>query len=280
MSPLPERIVYDDQAESFESRAGLPERVAAEVAEAVRDYAGLGRGDLLVEIGAGTGLIGQWLARSPARYLGLDSSRPMLEVFRRRLPERAAAAVLQADAEAGWPVGDRCTAAVFGSRVLHLLAPAHALREAGRVAHPRGAVLVCGRLAHEPSSPRAMARRKLRELLVAHGLRPRASGGQPTELFAMARAGGAVPLGARVAATWPETLTVSQVLGWWQGKTSIGGVNPPPAVAEAVLAELSTWGTETFGWPSTAVTTEVRYLLEGVRLHPARPVATASHKER
>lgn len=275
MTAEPEPISYDDQAEVFEARAGLPEPVAVAVAGAVRDYAALAPGDLLLEIGAGTGLIGRWLARAPLRYLGLDRSRPMLEVFRPRLRECAGAAAVHTDAGAGWPVRDGCAAAVFGSRVLHLLAPSHVLREAGRVAHPRGAVLVCGRVAHDPGSPRAMARRKLRELLTEHGLRPRPSGGQPAELFALARAGGAEPLAARVAATWQETLTVAQVLGWWRGKTSIGGVNPPPAVADAVLAALASWGTETFGRLSNAVPTRARYLLEGVRLSPARPAVAA-----
>ena len=60
--------------------------------------------DLVVELGAGTGEIGAHLARLPLRYVGLDSSPAMLDVFRakaapcltiadrRRLRSRVAAA--------------------------------------------------------------------------------------------------------------------------------------------------------------------------------------------
>jgi hypothetical protein len=160
---------------------------------------------------------------------------------------------------------------IFGSRVLHLLEPRHAVREARRVAHPGGAVLLCGRVEHDRGSPRATARAKLRELLAGHGLRPSKTGGRPTRLFELAEAQGAEPLPGCVAASWPETVTVTKVIDWWRGKTSIGGVNPPTEVAEAVLAALTAWAAETYGEPAPAVTTHTRYLLEGVRLPPAAP---------
>lgn len=264
-------IVYEDQAGVFEARAGVPEEAAARVAAEVAGWGGMGADDLLVEVGAGTGVIGQWLARRPGRYLGLDSSHAMLEVFRPRLPAGGGAVLVRADANEPWPVGTGCVSVIFGSRVLHLLRPAHALREARRVAHPRGAVLVCGRIQHSRGSPRAQARAKLRDLLAAHGFRPAPTGGRPRELLALAEAAGAEPLPERVAATWPETVTVTQIIDWWRGKTSIGGVNPPVDIAERVLDELTSWAADTFGDPAPPVTTDTRYLLEGVRLPPAAP---------
>jgi SAM-dependent methyltransferase len=273
------RIVYDDQAGEFESRAGLPEEVAARVAAAVRRYGELGADDLLVEVGAGTGVIGQWLARPPGRYLGFDSSRAMLEVFRPRLRPGAVATLLCADADRSWPVRTGSASVIFGSRVLHLLHPEHAVREIRRVAHPRGAVLLCGRVAHSPDSPRARARAKLRDLLAEHGLQPGPTGGHPQRLLALAEARRAAPLPSQVAAAWPETVTVTQVINWWRGKTSLGGINPPAAVAEQVLAALTAWAVDTYGDPAPAVTTETRYLLEGVRLPPAVPSTGAERTD-
>jgi hypothetical protein len=72
-----------------------------------------------------------------------------------------------------------------------------------------------------------------------------------------------------VAAQWPETVSLTQVIDWWRGKTSIGGINPPPEVAEAILAALTSWAAA--HRPDTAVTTTTRYLLEGVRLPAVAP---------
>jgi ubiquinone/menaquinone biosynthesis C-methylase UbiE len=263
------RIVYDDQAHVFEDRAGLPDDTASQVAEAVRRCGRMGPDDLLVEIGAGTGVIGQWLARPPWRYLGVDSSQAMLDVFSPRLHDGAAAELVHADADQRWPVETGTAAVIFGSRVLHLLEPAHAVREAFRVAHPGGATVICGRLEHSRDSPRARARAKLRQLLSEYGLSPSATGGRPTKLLAQAEAEGATPFPSEVAAVWSETVTVTQVIDWWRGKTSIGGINPPPAVAGAVLAALTRWSVETYGERPAPVTTETRYLLEGVRLPAA-----------
>jgi hypothetical protein len=265
------RIVYDDQAGVFESRAGLPEEAAARVAAAVRACGELAADDLLVEVGAGTGVIGQWLAAPPGRYLGFDSSPAMLDVFRPRLRADDRASLVHADADRPWPVRTGAASVIFGSRVLHLLQPAHAASEAQRVAHPPGALLICGRVEHSPDSPRARARAKLRELLRAHGYRPGPTGGQPTRLLATAQAYGAQPFPPLVAAAWPEAVAVTQVIDWWRGKTSIGGTNPPPDVARAVLAGLDSWAAEAFPDPATPVTTETRYLLEGVRLAASTP---------
>ncbi|HLV58114.1 MAG TPA: class I SAM-dependent methyltransferase [Natronosporangium sp.] len=265
------RIVYDDQADVFEARAGVPEEAAAQVAAAVHDLRPAAPDGLLVEVGAGTGVIGRWLARLPGRYLGLDSSAAMLRVFRPRLAATPGAALLVADADTAWPVRDGAAAVIFGSRVLHLLRPDHAVAQVRRIAHRGGALLLCGRIVHSPDSPRTRARQRLRELLAEQGLRPRPTGGRPDRLLALAVDQGAEPLPVRVAAAWPETVTTGQVIDWWRGKTSLGGVNPSREVADAVLAALAGWARDT--QPAGPVTTTTRYLLEGVRLPAVAPGA-------
>ena len=51
-----------------------------------------GADDLVVELGSGTGEIGAHLARLPVRYVGLDSSPAMLDVFRSKAAEDLAIA--------------------------------------------------------------------------------------------------------------------------------------------------------------------------------------------
>lgn len=262
-------IAYDDQAGVFETRAGLPQEAAAEVAAAVRDLGDDGRDRMLLEIGAGTGVIGRFLARPPGRYLGIDASRRMLDVFSPRLDPGGRGLLVRADADQPWPVRDGTASVIFGSRVLHLLQPEQAVAQARRVARLDGAVLLCGRVEHHPDSPRARARAKLRELLIASGLQPRPTGGRPDRLLALAAQAGAEALPVTVAATWPEALTTHRVIEWWRGKTSIGGINPPPHVAAEIIDALTRWARHT--QPSAPVTTVTRYLLEGVRFPPPVP---------
>ena len=54
------------------------------MARAIVEQANAGADDLVLELGAGTGEIGVHLARLPVRYVGLDSSQAMLDVFRAR----------------------------------------------------------------------------------------------------------------------------------------------------------------------------------------------------
>lgn len=264
--PAVDSVSFDEQAGQFESRAGFPDGVAEQIADAVRRYTGAGPGDLVVEIGAGTGLIGQWLARPPTRYLGLDNSQPMLDQFAPRLPEREGAALLLADADQHWPVPDHSAKVIFGSRVFQLLDTAHLVAEADRVAHPDGAVLVHGKITRAPDSPHVLARRKLHELLSAHGYAPRPVGRLLKQLFAKAEAAGGTPLPQHTVATWQRRVRPSDVPAQRRQKCSMGGVTPPPEVGAAVLAELTTWLAETYGDPTEVVTTEESYVLTGVRL--------------
>jgi hypothetical protein len=78
----PER--FDAQAPGFDRRAGLPADAAISVARAVLDIAAAGPEELLVELGAGTGEIGQHLI-GPMCYVGIDRSARMLKLFRQKL---------------------------------------------------------------------------------------------------------------------------------------------------------------------------------------------------
>jgi hypothetical protein len=258
-----DRVSFDEQGSGiFEARAGFPDGVAEQIADAVRGY--LRPDDLILEIGAGTGLIGQWLARPPYRYLGLDNSEPMLDTFRPRLPPGAI--LKYADANQPWPVEDRCARVVFGSRVFQLLDPEHLVDEANRVAHPDGAVLIHGKVEREPDSPKAVLRRKLHERLTAHGYRPRPAGRLLDRIFDRATATGGTILAPVTVATWRRDVRPTDPIDEWRQTYSMGGITPSAEVSAAVLAELTAWVAETYGDPAAPVPTDEAYVLRGVTL--------------
>jgi hypothetical protein len=259
-----DRVSFDEQAATgvFDARAGFPDGVAEQIAEAVHSYTGLAPGDLIVEIGAGTGLIGQWLARSPVRYFGLDRSRPMLEVFR----SRASVAVAHADADRPWPVAGATARAVFGSRVFPLLDLEHLIREANRVAHPAGAVLVHGTIRRDDDSPKDVLRRQMHQRLRAYGLEPRPAGRLLRQALARAAGEGGTFLPPLAAARWRREVRPVDVLDEWRQKYSMGGVTPPAGVHAAILSELDSWVVERYGDPADPVATKESYVLQGVHL--------------
>jgi hypothetical protein len=266
-----DRVSFDEQAgEVFDSRAGFPPGVAERIAEAVLGYAAVVPGELIVEIGAGTGLIGHWLARSSARYLGLDSSLPMLKAFRPRLPGGGHASLLHADADQPWPVAGGTARVVFGSRVFQLLDPANLIREAYRVGHPDRAVLVQGTLARSPTSPKVLLRRQLHQRLRAYGLTPRPAGRLLQQVLERAASAGGTILPPLTVASWPHQVKPDDVLDEWRRKYSMGGVTPPAHVSAAILDELSAWVAGTYGAAGEIVTTEESYVLEGVQLRPPK----------
>src|SRR5689334_16874770 len=105
---------FDAQAMSFDERSGIPPKAAVAVAAAVLEVITPGACDLLVELGAGTGEIGRHLARS-IRYLGLERSGRMLDVFQAKLActSSAHARLVQADLDRRWPVESASATAVF-----------------------------------------------------------------------------------------------------------------------------------------------------------------------
>ena len=109
--------LFDGQAAIFEERAGLPGDLSREIARAVLEIGEARPGDLIIEIGPGTGQVGQWFG-SPMYYLGLDFSAGMLREFQQRLRDGPASnrMLIQVDANASWPLRDRVAQVIFSSR--------------------------------------------------------------------------------------------------------------------------------------------------------------------
>src|SRR5579885_2537082 len=138
---------FDALAEGFDRRTGLDPAAVADIAAGVLELVGpLAGGHRAIEIGAGTGDIGLELARRAERYVGIDLSAPMLDVFRSKVSggpaRRRPPLLVQADADGDWPVRGASITVVFASRVAHLLEVGHVVAESRRVCKSGGCFVV------------------------------------------------------------------------------------------------------------------------------------------
>ncbi|HEX6903390.1 MAG TPA: class I SAM-dependent methyltransferase [Thermoanaerobaculia bacterium] len=264
-TPSPSTVSFDGQAPDFDLRAGLPAGVAQRVAAALAELAPAGDG-VILDLGAGTGQIGEHLAGGRSRYLGIDVSGPMLAVFRRKLGARAHGALVRADGGVPWPIASGRVKLVFSSRAAHLLPPAVLVEETLRVASPAGALAVFGGVRSEPDSLRAVLRREMRRLLAEHGVEARRAGDAQGRLAgALAERGGEV-LPVRTAASWTVVHRAGDALAAWRAKSGLGGRAVTPEVQDSVLHELESWIRERYGSLDVARDATERYELTAVRL--------------
>ncbi len=242
---------FDVQAAGFDRRAGLSSSVCEEVADALVDMTAPGPEQLVLELGAGTGVIGLPLSERVGRYMGLDISHPMLEIFREKLARQGArtrpASLVQADANQRWPLPEGSVSVVFASRAAHLFDENHLVSELLRTSLPAGAWLVLGRVRREAGSWREALRGALQERLGGLGYVPRSAGGTRQRLLsALERSGGSGAV-TRIAARWSVRERPSEALGAWRGKSGLAGVALPAAVQDEVLQWLEAWARERYG---------------------------------
>lgn len=268
--PAEGRPLFDGQAERYERRAALPAGVGRAVARAVVTLSGAEPGDLAVEVGAGTGMVGRWLARPPIRYLGFDVAAGMLAVFRRRLEAAPGERLLAcADGDRCWPVADGAARVIFSSRALHLLAVGHVAREVRRVARRDGATLITGRLRFAPDGVRDALAQAMRRRLRQHGCRPRGGTRMQARLIdTLCQRGAERAFERQRVARWSVSGTLRQAIDDWRGKPGLGGLRPPEPIKRAVLEAVESWARSRLGALDRPFETEVAYVLEGVRLPP------------
>ncbi|MEM7761176.1 MAG: class I SAM-dependent methyltransferase, partial [Cyanobacteria bacterium P01_A01_bin.40] len=70
-------MTFDDQAKTFETRTGLSESTCQAIVKTALELAEIKPNSQVVEVGAGTGQIGQWFASKSVQYLGFDLSEGM-----------------------------------------------------------------------------------------------------------------------------------------------------------------------------------------------------------
>ncbi len=234
------------------------------------ELTGLEDGDLLLDIGAGTGEIGAEIARLRTRYVALDLSLPMLQVFRRRLKGMPASAkLIVADANASWPIADHSVRAIFGSRSFHLLSVDHLIQEAFRVGSRRGAMLVIGRVSRDSQAIKATMRREMLRLL-GTSTRGSNTGENRSRLLIEALVErGAVALAPLEAARWTAAHSPADSLNSWRSKPGLGGTSVPEPLKSEILSKLEKWALKAFQDLDLRVQSEERFVLEGVRLPAA-----------
>jgi SAM-dependent methyltransferase len=234
------------------------------VARAIVEQANAGADDLVLELGAGTGEIGVHLARVPVRYVGLDSSPAMLDVFRAK-GDLGSSSLIVADGNQPWPLPDGSAAAVFASRVIHLLDPEHVARETVRIGRP-GGVLMLGRVLRDRDSLKERLRRRRQELLVAAGITPRQGEEGTRRVVAQCLASGGESLGRREVAEWTGETTPAQVIAGWDTLSRMGSVSVDPVMRADILDELRHWGRAEFGDLDRPEAFRERYAIDVVRL--------------
>jgi SAM-dependent methyltransferase len=262
---------FDAQAEQFEARAGLPETVCRDVARTVARLGALERGDLVLELGAGTGQLGLRLVELGVRYIGMDASRAMLDEFERRRAGLGDSSIeLQlADVDKPWPVAAASVQLVWSSRAAHLFDAAHVVRETRRVARGPGSAFVLGRVQREPDSVQSVLRRRMRELVREHGFAPNDGERRGRELLDALGAFGARRLGPETAAVWVAEQSPRAVIEGWRGKRDLAGAVVPPALQASILAELERFAGARFGSLDVRESSRQRYVLEGALLGEA-----------
>jgi SAM-dependent methyltransferase len=253
--------LFDGQAGLFERRAGLPETVCRAIAIKVIEIGEAKSGDLIVEIGSGTGQIGRWF-EAPVRYAGFDLSAGMLKECSRRLD------LVQADANTSWPLADGVARVVFSSRAVHLLQQEHVAREIFRVASSTGATLILGRVEREPESVKARMSKEMNERLRQHGFVGRRGEKQNRKLFELCCSRGAVELEPASVAQWRVVASPRQSLDSWRSLTGLGGLPVPAATRAEILQELESWAEQVFGGLDQEFESEETYVLKSLRVPP------------
>ncbi len=148
---------FDAVAADYDSSRYLPPEAQAQASRLIRDTAGLGAGDVLLDAGIGTGRFALPLARLGIHVIGVDISERMLAQLQAKRDAAIAEqgklrlACVRGDLRA-LPLRGQAAKAVLMVHILHLITDwQQALREVRRALVPDGTLL----LAWERANPAA-----------------------------------------------------------------------------------------------------------------------------
>jgi SAM-dependent methyltransferase len=262
---------FDEQADDFDKQAGLSHAAGVIIAQAIMDCARDATDPLVLDIGAGTGAIGYHLASFPVRYLGLDLSRPMLEVFRTWLNQSAGRALLaRADCSRPWPIADHTVSVVFASRVAHLLDADHVVRQVLRVCKS-GGHFILGRVSRDSQSFRSRLQRYKRARLAEHGIATCEGARQIEQILQKCARSGCTRLAAKPVAEWSRTMTPQQALGAWEAKpllsSSVRAEQLDAGVRADILSSIRDWAQRALGDLDQPRSFRECYWIEGARVN-------------
>lgn len=261
---------FDGQASIFDDRAGLPAEHCRSIASAVIEIGKVVAGDLIFEIGAGTGQIGQWFG-PPIGYLGIDNSALMLNEFQSKLNGSTVDRLLvRADANASWPLTDATARVIFSSRTVHRLNLEHVADEVFRVASPAGSTLIIGRVERDPASVRSQLSDQMNELLRQRGFEGRRGKRRGIKLLEVCRQRGAEIVEPIAVAKWKVSASPEQSLDSWRHVAGLGGISIPTETKNEILKELEEWAKRVFGKLDQQFESDETYTLSPLRVPPAQ----------
>jgi ubiquinone/menaquinone biosynthesis C-methylase UbiE len=258
--------LFDDQAAAFEQRAGLPAHYCRDIATNVIEIGNVRHRDLILEIGPGTGQIAEWFQQTSA-YIGFDLSNGMLKEAKRRLRHTdEKSSLVQADANANWPVASGSTRVIFSSRALHLLDNEHVAGEVFRVVSDEGAHLILGRVQRDRESVRARMAKEMIDRLRRHGFEGRRGEHQNQKLIESCCRRGAEDLGVRNVIRWRVSTSPRQSVESWRCLSGLGGVKVPAKNRDEILDEMEAWAKQEFGGLDREIESEETYVLRSLRI--------------
>ncbi|MEM7535975.1 MAG: class I SAM-dependent methyltransferase [Chloroflexota bacterium] len=259
---------FDDEADVFDKRTGLSDTVAQNIAQIIAETIQPTEHHQILEIGAGTGEIGIHLSQLGAAYVGMDLSRPMLDVFEGRvssLGERVR--LVQADANEQWPAPDQSVNIIFSSRALHLFGVEHIIGEFMRVGAGDYAVLLIGRVLRDKQSVKQKLRRKMLALVESHGIQGNLGRGHSKQLINTCVKRGMSRFDPHVAASWAVSSAPIDSINSWETKPGLAGREMDRTVKQDILSQLRVWAEGEYGQLDQPIQSEEQYIVEGVWLH-------------
>jgi SAM-dependent methyltransferase len=247
---------------------GLPDFICQATIETIIDLGQLQAGNLVLEIGAGTGQIGYGFRATALQYVGLDLSAEMLDQFRQRLEgeplERMR--LVHTDGNQPWPVADGSTHAIFSSRAIHLMDLNHAADEVFRIAQPAGAVLLLGKVKRAKDSVKDLIKEAMQERLGETGFKGRRGERGQRQMLDLCCQRGATAIDPVQVGKWSVSSTPRQSIESWQEKEGLAGINPPEQVKQEILADLLDWAKATFGDLDRQIESQESYMIQGVKI--------------
>jgi ubiquinone/menaquinone biosynthesis C-methylase UbiE len=265
-----QKTTFDKQANTFDKRAGLEEKICQEIVKTVINLSNIQSDDILVEIGAGTGQIGQWFIKESLQYIGFDLSAKMLAQFRERLSSDKLNnhnwQLFQSDADESWSIEDNTVKVIFSSRTIHRLDIEHIVKESFRIAHPEGCILLVGSVQRQGESVKHGMKKQMHHILKEKGFNPKQKQQSHSQLIDLCCQHSAKKIEPVIVSQWTVSHTPNDSLQNWDQKEGLAGLDIPFDVQKQVLADLEQWAIAHYDKLDQPVESQEEYVLEGVYL--------------